>query len=236
MTCQQCAAALIDLAASGSEPNAELRAHLQACPSCRAALQRERELFASIDSTLRASTNASIPAAFVQRVRAAVNQQPAVPRISSLRPRVVFGVAAAAIILFSFAHYARRAKLESGDNSIARRQPSPEAVLPKSPAPSLNSASSRVPPPNPETRRTRVSTGNLPHPSTSPPREPEILVSNDQEILLARYAEQLLRRTSLSALAAAPASEVDLSQTPALQVSPIQIAQLDVKLLAERQE
>ena len=237
MTCQRHAAALIDHAASGADPNPELRAHLRSCPSCRAAFQLECDLFASIDASLRASANAEVPAAFVQRVRAVVNQQPAAPRVSFFRPRVVFAVAAAAIILFSVAYSARRTKFASEKNSIAQRHQSSSNALPPKPSTSaLNSVSSRVPPSAAETHRTRVSTGNLPQPSQSAPHNPEILVSNDQEILLARYAEQLRRPSALPTLAAVPASEVDLSQTPALQVSPIQIAQLDVKPLQERQE
>lgn len=233
MTCQRHYSALIDLAASGSEPTAELRTHLQACPHCHAALQRERALFASIDSSLRASTNAEVPTAFVQRVRAVVNQQPAASRVSFVRPRVVFAVAAAVIILFSFAHFTRRTKFGSAGNSIAQHQPSPEPVLAKPPD-DLSPAS--VTASNAEARGSRTSTGNLRQPSQSARRHPEILVPNDQEILLARYAQQLRHRNSLPTLASSPASETGLSQTTALQFSPIQIAQLDVKPLEERQE
>ena len=237
MTCQRHAAALIELAASGAEPNPELRAHLRSCPSCRAAFQHERQLFTSIDASLCASVNAQVPAAFVQRVRAVVNQQPAPTSVSFFRPRIVFALAAAAIILFFFAHSTRRAKFPSEENSIAQRhQPPSDTLPPKPPAPALNSASSRIAPSSVETRRTKVSTGNLPHPSQSTPHNPEILVSNDQEILLARYAQQLSQRSSLLTLASVPANDTELSQTPALQVSPIQIAQLDVKPLVERQE
>jgi hypothetical protein len=235
MTCRCHSAALIDLAASDSEPTAELRAHLQSCSSCRAAFQRERDLFASIDTSLRASANAEIPAAFIQRVRAVINQQSAPTSVSFLRPPVVSALAAAAIILFFFAYSTRRAKFASEGNSTAQRHQSPSDALPPTPAAApLNSASSRVPRSILETRRTKVSTGNLRQQSA--PHYPEILVSNDQEILLARYAEQLHQRSSLPTLASVPGNEVDLSQTPALQVSPIQIAQLDVKPLAERQE
>lgn len=237
MSCQRHYAALIDLAASGSEPSAELRAHLENCPNCRAAFQRERALFASIDSSLRASTNAQVPAALVQRVRAVVNQQPAAPPFSFFRQRVVFAVAAAAIILFFVAHYTRRENFPPGENSTAQRRQSPSNALPpKSPAPALNSTSSRIPPFIEETRRAKSSSGILPQPAQAAPRDPEILVSNDQEILLARYVNQLRRRSTLPTLASVPGNEAELAQTPALQFSPIQIAQLDVKPLEERQE
>jgi hypothetical protein len=237
MTCQRYAGDLIDLAASGSEPNAELRAHLQTCLSCRSVLQSERQLFTSIDGSLCASVNAQVPAAFVQRVRAVVNQQSAPTSVSFFRPRIVFAVAAAAIILFFVAYSARRTEFPSKENSIAQRhQPPSDALRQKPLAPTLNSASSRFASSSVETRRTKVSTRNLPRPSQSTPHNPEILVSNEQEILLARYAQRLNQRTSLLTLASVPASDAELSQTPALLVSPIQIAQLDVQPLVERRE
>jgi hypothetical protein len=236
MTCQRHAAALIDLAASAAEPNAELRAHLQDCPFCHALFQRERQLFASIDSALRTSISAAIPTSFVQRVSALVNQQSALPRLPFFRPRLVFALAAAAIVLFFFAHFSRHARFESGEPSIALRHPAPDALLRKPPSPALNSASPGAAASIVEPRPARTSTGNLQPPSPSSPRDPEILVSSDQEILLARYAQQLLRRSSLPTLASVPGNDVELSPTPALQVSPIQIAQLDVKPLEERQE
>jgi|SRR5450432_240452 hypothetical protein len=237
MTCNRHTTALIDLAASGSEPNAELRAHLQTCPSCRSVLQRERQLFASIDASLCASVDAQVPAAFLQRVRAVVNQQSAPTSVSFFRPRIVFAMAAAAIILFFVAYSARLVKFPSKENSVAQRHQPPSDALPQKPlAPALNSASSRIASSGVETRRTKVSTRNLPRPSQSAPHNPEILVSNEQKILLARYAQQLSQRTSLLTLASVPASDAELSQTTALQVSPIQIAQLDVQLLVERQK
>ena len=241
MTCQRHIAALIDLAASGAKPGSELHAHLQACPSCRAALLRERDLFTSIDSSLRASANAEIPAAFVQRVRVAVNQQSAVPRTSLFRPRLVFAVAAAAIILFFVAHFTHRASFESQENPIAQRHQSPSnALQPKPPAPASDSTSPRVTAGIVATRQTKIPNDNRQQQAQSAHRDPEILVSGDQEILMARYSEQLRRRNSLPVLPPAPAppsgADSEVAQTPALQVLPIQIAQLDVKPLEERQE
>jgi hypothetical protein len=210
--------------------------HLRDCHSCHALFQRERQLFASINSALRTCVNAAIPGSFVQRVSAHVNQQSALPRVSFFRPRWIFALAAAAIVLFFFAYFSRHARFESGENSIALRHPAPDALLLKPPAPALNSASPRAAASIVETRPARTSTGNLQPPSPSAPRNPEILVSSDQEILLARYAQQLRRHSSLPTLASVPGNDAELSQTPTLQVSPIQIAQLDVKPLEERQE
>jgi hypothetical protein len=56
-----------------------------------------------------------------------------------------------------------------------------------------------------------------------------VLVTGDQEVLLARYAEQW-RRDKHSSHLAQNSDEANL--TP-LEVAPIQIAELDVKLLVD---
>jgi hypothetical protein len=58
---------------------------------------------------------------------------------------------------------------------------------------------------------------------------PEVLVPHDQEILLAEYAEQwhLRKRAPLVA------QDSDATILAPLQVAQIQIAELDVKLLAD---
>jgi hypothetical protein len=58
---------------------------------------------------------------------------------------------------------------------------------------------------------------------------PEVLVPRDQEILLAGYAEQW----SLRGHAPLLAQDADSTILAPLQVAPIQIAELDVKLLAD---
>ena len=63
--------------------------------------------------------------------------------------------------------------------------------------------------------------------------DPEILVPPDQEILLARYADQFRRHPQSSATLL---TEVAPDQTDQLQVPLIQIAELDVKPLAGTQQ
>jgi hypothetical protein len=62
--------------------------------------------------------------------------------------------------------------------------------------------------------------------------DPEILVPPDQEILLARYADQFRRHNQSSATLL---PEVAPDQTDQLQVPLIQIAELEVKPLADTQ-
>src|ERR1700738_3336736 len=74
MTCHHYKQALLELAARRAEPDPQLLAHLQACPSCRSASENEPSLFASIDSCLRSSANPEIPASFISNVRARIQR------------------------------------------------------------------------------------------------------------------------------------------------------------------
>jgi len=60
---------------------------------------------------------------------------------------------------------------------------------------------------------------------------PEVLVPRDQEVLLGSYAEEWSRRKRLPLVAA----NFDATNLSPLQIAPIQISQLDVKLMAEVQ-
>jgi hypothetical protein len=68
-------------------------------------------------------------------------------------------------------------------------------------------------------------------PASSTTREsmPEVLVPPDQEVLLVSYAEQWRERKRLPLVAA----NFDARNLSPLQIAPIQISQLDVKLMAE---
>jgi anti-sigma factor RsiW len=101
MPCEHHKDALIEAAASGLEPQGELRAHLAACDSCRAAFAEERALFVSIDSGLHASVNADIPPSLLPSVRARLDQQGA-PGGSWITNWYVL-VSAAVVILAFFA-------------------------------------------------------------------------------------------------------------------------------------
>jgi hypothetical protein len=74
-TCEDYRIALTDAAAAAVQPSIELRAHLDACGSCREAFREELQLFAAMDSGLRVTANAEVPASLLPRVRAELNQR-----------------------------------------------------------------------------------------------------------------------------------------------------------------
>src|SRR5882757_986885 len=103
MPCKHYKDALIEAAASGAEPHAELRAHLAGCVDCRAALEQEQALFASIDAGLHVGANAEAPASLLPRVRARLDEEIA-PQRRWIQP-LIFAAASVALafVIFLFA-------------------------------------------------------------------------------------------------------------------------------------
>jgi hypothetical protein len=74
-TCEEYRTAMTDAAAGAVQPSLEFRSHLGACASCRAAFAEEAQLFAAIDSGVRATANAEVPAKLFSRVRVQLNER-----------------------------------------------------------------------------------------------------------------------------------------------------------------
>ncbi|HSY32863.1 MAG TPA: hypothetical protein VLA42_12800 [Verrucomicrobiae bacterium] len=235
MICHHYKHALLELAAAGVEPSPELRAQLQACSSCRSAFEHERSLLASIDSCLRSSANAEIPSAFIPTVRAQLQREsPAAPAAHITNPLFWLpAIAAAAIILFIFASQDHGVKSQpTAEQSATQRIESPVAAATTAASPSPATTA----PITAAIEKRHASKGVIrpdknPVPASS--SAPEILVPPDQEILLARYADQFRRHHQSSATLL---TEVAPDQTAPLQVPLIQIAELDVKPLADTQQ
>src|SRR5216684_4414133 len=100
MPCKHYKDALIEAAASGAEPPGELRAHLAGCVDCRAALEQEQALFASIDAGLHVAANAEAPASLLPRVRARLDAE-AAPQRRWIQP-LIFAAASVALVLTVF--------------------------------------------------------------------------------------------------------------------------------------
>lgn len=234
MICDHYKHALLELAAAGTEPHPALRAHLQACSACRSVFENERSLFDSIDSSLRSSTNADIPASFIPTIRAQLwRRSPPAQGSGRVTDRRLWlsALAAAAIILFIFMRLDHQVKSPSTDEPSVTQRPQ---------SPVEQQAAAAKPLQNPVPRITSAIAKNsaakdvITHEQKSlqiNSREPEIIVPPDQEILLARYADQWSRHSHSSTLV----TEIDSDQSDLPQVQLIQIAELDVKPLADHQ-
>jgi hypothetical protein len=236
MICDHSKHALLELAAAGVEPDPQLLAHLQACSSCRSAFENERSLFTSIDSCLRSSVNAEVPSSFIPTIRAQL-QRESLPaqRSSTLTDRLLWvsALATAVIILVIFAHPDRRTTPKPKDDQfVTQRVQSPLARQSTAPNPSQPA----VPQISPAIANSPARKAPISPDKKSLPTErlnSEVIVPPDDEILLARYAEQWSRHHHSSSTLLA---EINPHQLDPLQVPLIQIAELDVKPLADQQQ
>jgi hypothetical protein len=128
MTCGKYRDLLLNLAASGTEPSGDLRAHLEVCPPCRRVLQQHRALFASIDSSLHTVVNPEIPPSFLSRVRSLLNQQSIQPRMLVYSPRLPFAIVAVSVAIFVLVHISGSAKLPHQEHFHSDKQPAHEVV------------------------------------------------------------------------------------------------------------
>ncbi len=237
MPCENYKDALTEAAASGADPAnalrsnakmAALRAHFESCASCRTAFAEEQALFTSIDASLHASANAGVPASLLPRLRAALDEVSS-PRFGWTVNWLALGTVAALVLVIFGAYSVRRRNSSENPVSTAANTTSTKAVLPTplDPISSSNSMANRSSTPHVRTALNK----NPAFPETLASRNslPEVLVPRDQEILLVHYAGEwgLRKRAPLVAKSAD-----DASLAP-LEVAPIRIDQLDVKLLAE---
>jgi hypothetical protein len=217
---------LIEAAASGVEPGGELHAHLEACDSCRAAFAVEQALFASIDAGIHVKANADVPVSLLPRVRARLDEAGA-PRDSWITSGFVLATAAVVVVAFFAGRAVRHTNVGNEQIETSAKTDSPVAP------PSQKRTAVVISPveKNSNSPRHFTSVKNSPAAVASirGKTEPEVLVPRDQEILLAAYAEQwnLYKRAPLMA------RDSDATILAQLQIAPIQIDELGVKLLAE---
>ncbi len=224
MPCQHYKDALIEAAASGAQPQGYLHAHLNVCLDCRAAFEQEQSLFSSIDAGLHLTANPEVPPSLLPRVRARLDEAAATRR--GWMPQW-FALASAALMVVAFlaARAVWRTNVVQKPIETARKTsvPPPENHSPVVVRPVEK---------NPVSQRQFAIDKNPLAPETliSGKTMPEVLVPRDQEILLAEYAAQW----RLHARAPLLAQDSDATILSPLQVAPIQIAELDVKLLADQ--
>ena len=228
MPCQPYKGALIEAAASGAELQGDLRAHLDACASCRAAFEREQSLFTSIDSGLRVTANAEMPGSLLPHLRARLDEA-AAPRGGWVTNR--FALASAAVMIVTF--FAARAVWRTNDIQNPVESAGKTSVPPQVTPPSQNPTpvfAPRVEKNSSSPRQVAIAKNSRAQETLVRGKAmPEVLVPREQEVLLAEYAEQwrLLKRAPLVA------QDFDATILAPLQVAQIRIDELDVKLLAD---
>jgi hypothetical protein len=226
MPCKTYRDALIEAAATGGEPQAELRAHLAACADCRAAFEQERALFAAMDGSLQRAANADVPASLLPRVRARLDELPTGGNVWNIRwvtlAAVAVIVAGVFVVRSSWHKDAIQSPAETGRTLSAPRVAAPLATENQRGAAQVTL--------NPGSQARIHSARTVPvKASARTDSAPEVLVPKDQEVLIAEYAEEWRRRKGTVVLA----RTFDPTVFSSLQVAPIQIDELGVKPLAE---
>jgi hypothetical protein len=228
MPCKHYKNALIEMAASGVEPQGELRAHLAGCADCRTAFEQEQALFSSIDAGVHVTANAEVPVSLLPRIRAGLDTEVA-PNRSWATNWLVLACAAAILAAFFVARVIQHPDVQQyRPTTTAHTNPSAPAVPPAQEQPKTSELATN----NDSHSRPQGFISRNPQKRGLPSAwksMPEVLVPHDQEILLAEYAEQwhLRKRAPLVA------QDSDATILAPLQVAQIQIAELDVKLLAD---
>jgi hypothetical protein len=222
MPCENYREALTEAAATDSPPSRELRLHLDACVSCRSAFSEELQLFAAIDTGLRAA-NADVPPTFLPRVRASLENASASQ--SRLAPFLIFAAASAAIVLMVF--IAARPRQEIKDTQARQIFSVPPRENPEinarseasgTPAIAASSHSYRAAP-----RR------NSTPPNSASSTRLEVLVPPQEREGLARFISSQQERSDVVVALVAPAQD---HKDMLLSVKPLEIAELEVLPLA----
>lgn len=222
MPCEHYKNALIEAAANGAQPQVDLRAHLDACASCRAAFEQEQSLFSSIDAGLHVTANAGMPASLLPRVRVRLDEGVATQR-RWLQP-LMFATASAAL---AFALFLLARPHVASPNGQAKQTPQ----IPVSEPPTTNARYRNSDP------ATQISSSNaksqarvhstLLRPAAS--GQPEVLVPPDEREALARFIVVLQERREVAVALVMPAPPT--KDEPA-SLDPLQINGLEIKLLA----
>ncbi len=221
MPCEHYQDALVAAAATGANPQGELRSHLVACADCRATLEQEVSLFVAIDSNLIGVANSKTPPSLLPRVRAAIAESPAPTR--AWLPGYAFAAVTAAVVLTIF--FALRPHQPGPINQANQAPPARQPLAPSASPESPLTASTLAAAANHQASRPRTS---APAQHIHPP-QPEVIVPADQDVLLAGYADEWRTRKHPPLQAEASIGAILVP----LELAPIQIDHLDVKLLAE---
>ena len=223
MPCESHKDALIEAAASGVEPRGELRAHLADCTACRAAFEQEQALFASIDSGLQATANTEVPVSLLPRVRACLDEESAPRRVWGTNWLVFLSAAVLVAVFFTARAVWRPSIVQNPIESAGK----PNVLPPQKHDPRGFRSVEKNPSSQPQVAAVRNPSAR--ETSSRVESKPATLVPRDQEVLLAEYAEQWHQRKHVPLVA----QDSDTMVLAPLQVAQIQIAELDVKLLAD---
>jgi len=214
MSCEEYQEALIDLVAENDKPAGDLRVHLAGCDFCRAHLERQQSLVASIDSAIRQIASAPLPPALIHRFEARLARQTPPKPASYFNWIYVVAALATAALLLVLPRLRTHDANQQGTVSVAVQQ-------------RTGTQSEGVAPPMPRRAAPRITrhkpTSQLPKPS-----EPEVLVPPDERIAFERFLSDLNGREDLAIALVKPLQEQQQPHTaPVAMPVPVEVPDLE---------
>jgi hypothetical protein len=222
MSCERFKARLTDLALGADD--AELHAHLDSCAACRAALEAQRALVASIDRGVAALVDVEPSTDLAARVRRRIAPGEVAPR-----PRFAFWrpLTAAAVLTLVLVVALLIGRSSRPPASARRTEPTPaaRATTPPVPAPQAEVARAQTPPPAAVGRHPRGEQRLV------TATEPEVLVPRGEMAAVMRLFNDnhggKADGTSLLATTASVADSLQPMTTAALAIVPLEIEPLE---------
>jgi hypothetical protein len=211
MLCDKYKGALIEAAASGAALPSQLGAHVSICVHCGEMFAAEQSVFALVDSGLRSRANAIIPRNFDYRVRAALQVEAAQRRKRYPVVLAWCSLAAAMLMVILLTRNLQRGATEATES--ARVHSSDAVSVGRND--SLGGALRAARPPKPSVRRHD---------------QPEVLVPQGQEELLAKYMEGIAARKARVTFSADLQHETNMKP---VEVPSIEISELVVRPLSD---
>jgi hypothetical protein len=224
MPCEDYREALIKTAATGVAPSREFCSHLDACASCRTAFAEELQLFAAIDSGVRATANSEVPLSFLPRMHARLADAAAPQR--RWMPSLIFAGAAAAIALLAFT--ATRPRHSRRDDSAKQIPVTSSREVQGTPAdpdaagfPAIEASS------HPNHRQPLRNSSTL-HATASTSAQLEVIVPPSEREALAHFISTMQEGSGATVALVNP---VPNKKDEPMSVKPLVIAKLEVKPL-----
>jgi hypothetical protein len=215
MTCDKYQNALLLAAASDDELDARLARHLERCATCRITLRAERELFARIDSALRAQVNDDPRPGFLAQLRLHLSKD-LTSRAASDRVWQMAGMALAILLIAMFYPLVNARQSWVQGNLQVPTITAPQSTEKKTSA--RASEDSRVP--SRRQFKPRAVHSAVPH-------EPEVLVPPDEQRAFAQFVACLARGDAIAQAAVTPAANKTVSRIMELPlVSSVDLADL----------
>lgn len=226
MLCDKYKEALIEVSASSVALPTAIGEHVNLCAHCREVFSAQQSLFTSVDAGLRSRANVTLPANFDHRIRAAL--QVAAPQVRKrYSPMAALGsLAAAAAVLMAIllAQSVKHGGKKTAGNSVVESKVagSPHQAVLSGNATTLGPNSPR----SVSSRRNAVRASQGSKASVRRNDEPEVLVPQGQEELLAKYMEGIAARNARVTFSA------DLQHEP--NMKPVEVPSIEISELVVR--